>query len=54
MQTMDINTLRIVATILAFSAFVSIVAWAFLPSRREAQEERGRSVLDDEAGERGA
>jgi hypothetical protein len=48
---MDINTLRIVATILAFSAFASIAVWAFLPSRREQQERRGCSVLQDEAGE---
>jgi hypothetical protein len=49
---MDINTLRIVATILAFSAFAAIAVWAYLPSRREKLEEQGSSLLKDEDGGR--
>jgi cbb3-type cytochrome oxidase subunit 3 len=47
MRTMDINTIRILTTILAFGTFAAIVAWAYLPSRRESQEMRARSVLED-------
>ena len=35
---MDINTIRILVTVLAFAAFLGIVTWAYGPSRRERFE----------------
>ena len=46
---MDINTLRIAVTLISFAAFVGIVIWAYRPSRRQALEEQGRSILEDRA-----
>ena len=46
---MDINTFRIAVTLLTFAAFLGIVAWAYWPSRRQALEEQGRSILKDNA-----
>ncbi|MEW6688862.1 MAG: cbb3-type cytochrome c oxidase subunit 3 [Pseudomonadota bacterium] len=50
---MDLNTLRIVVTLVAFAAFLGIVWWAYAPSRREALERVGRSIVEDEGGEGG-
>ena len=44
---MDINLIRIVVTLLCFIAFLWIVLWAFRPSRRELQEMRAASILED-------
>jgi len=44
---MDINTLRIIVTLLTFAAFLGIVAWAYRPSRKESLERVGRSILED-------
>ncbi len=44
---MDINTLRIAVTLVTFASFLAIVAWAYLPSRREALDRQGRSILED-------
>jgi len=49
---MDVNTLRIVFTILGLAAFGAITLWAFLPSRKGLQEARARRILEDDAGER--
>jgi len=46
---MDINTLRISITLISFAAFVGIVAWAYLPSRRRDMERQGASILEDRA-----
>ena len=46
---MDINTLRIAVTLVSLAAFVGIVVWAYRPSRRQALEEQGRSILEDNA-----
>jgi len=46
---MDINTLRIAVTLISLAAFVGIVIWAYRPSRRQALEEQGRSILEDNA-----
>ena len=44
---MDLNTLRILVTIAALSAFLGIVWWAYSPSRKQALEEQGRSILEE-------
>ena len=44
---MDVNSLRIAVTLFAFTAFVWILVWAYLPSRKRTQEERGRSILEE-------
>jgi cbb3-type cytochrome oxidase subunit 3 len=46
---MDINTFRIAVTLVTFAAFLGIVVWAYWPSRRQALEEQGRSILEDNA-----
>jgi cbb3-type cytochrome oxidase subunit 3 len=48
---MDLNTLRIAVTLVAFAAFLGIVLWAYWPSRRGELERQGRSILEDGAGE---
>jgi cytochrome c oxidase cbb3-type subunit IV len=45
---MDINLLRIVATIIAFIMFVAILVWAFLPSQKERFDEAARLPFLDE------
>ena len=44
---MDINTLRIVVTLVTFAAFLLVVVWAYRPSRRQELEQKGRSILED-------
>ena len=44
---MDINDLRIAVTLVSFLAFLAIVAWAYLPKRRQKLEQQGRSILED-------
>ena len=44
---MDINILRIAITIVALATFLGIVAWAYLPSRKQALDEEGRRLLED-------
>ncbi|HEX2651951.1 MAG TPA: CcoQ/FixQ family Cbb3-type cytochrome c oxidase assembly chaperone [Burkholderiales bacterium] len=44
---MDVNQLRIVITLLAFAAFVWIVVWAYLPSRKRLHEQEARRILED-------
>ena len=45
---MDINSFRIVVTLLAFTAFVWIVIWAYLPSRKRLLEDEARRILEDQ------
>lgn len=44
---MDVNQLRIAITLLAFAAFVWILVWAFLPSRKRLHEREARRILED-------
>jgi len=46
---MDINDLRSVMTVLAFLAFIGIVAWAYSGRRKQAYEEAARLPLDDDS-----
>ena len=45
---MDINTLRTLMTLLAFSAFLGVVWWAYGPSRRERFESDALLVFDED------
>ena len=45
---MDINTLRIAVTLIAFTAFVSILVWAYSPSRKRALDEEALRILEDD------
>ena len=44
---MDVNLIRILVTLFCFVAFLWIVLWAYRPSRRELQEMRAASILED-------
>ena len=44
---MDVNTLRVIVTVATFAAFLGIVLWAYLPSRRQALERQAMSILED-------
>ena len=46
---MDINDLRSVFTVLAFLAFMGIVAWAYSDRRTKAYEEAANLPLDDDS-----
>ena len=46
---MDINTLRIMVTLVSIAAFLFIAVRAYLPSRKELLEREGRSILEDGA-----
>jgi cytochrome c oxidase cbb3-type subunit 4 len=41
-QTMDINTLRIVATVASFAAFIGIWGWAWSRARRGSFDDAAR------------
>lgn len=45
---MDVNTLRIVATLLAFGTFLGIAAWAYARGNRARFEEAGRIPLEQD------
>jgi len=44
---MDINTMRIIVTLALLAAFLGIVLWAYLPSRRQGLERQAMSILED-------
>ena len=44
----DINLLRSAVTVAAFVAFIGILVWAYLPSRRQSLEEAAALALKDE------
>jgi cytochrome c oxidase cbb3-type subunit 4 len=44
---MDINTLRVIVTVVALITFLGIVAWAWSSRRRADFEAASRLVLDD-------
>jgi F0F1-type ATP synthase membrane subunit b/b' len=43
----DVNSLRIAVTVIAFAAFLWIVLWAYLPSRKKLLDEHARRILED-------
>ena len=45
---MDINDLRSVSTLLAFVAFLAIVAWAYSGKRKSAFDEAAALPLNDD------
>jgi cytochrome c oxidase cbb3-type subunit IV len=46
---MDMNTLRVVVTVLSLAAFVGIVAWAWLRRNQAAFAQAAQLVLADDA-----
>jgi cbb3-type cytochrome oxidase subunit 3 len=44
---MDINTIRIVVTLIALGAYLAIVLWAYLPQRKARLDAQARSILDE-------
>ena len=44
---MDVNTVRIVVTVLALTAYVGIVWWAYLPHRRDGLDAEARRILEE-------
>lgn len=45
---MDITTLRIVATLVAFATFIGIVIWAWAGSNRQRFEEAARLPFEQD------
>jgi cbb3-type cytochrome oxidase subunit 3 len=43
----DINALRITVTLGSLAAFLAIALWAYLPSRKAAQDAQGRGILEE-------
>ena len=44
---MDINTIRIVVTIVSLLAFAAIVWWVYSPSRRLMLKEEDKRILEE-------
>jgi cbb3-type cytochrome oxidase subunit 3 len=44
---MDINLIRTLVTLACLAAFLGIVWWAYLPSRKRALELQARSILEE-------
>ena len=44
---MDVNTIRIVVTLIALCAYVAIVVWAYTPLRKERLDAEARRILDE-------
>jgi cytochrome c oxidase cbb3-type subunit 4 len=45
---MDVNTLRIVATLAAFATFLTIAGWAYYRGNRERFDEAARIPFEQE------
>ena len=45
---MDLDLIRIAVTLAAFAAFLGIVWWAYLPSRKRKLEVQAMSILEKE------
>ena len=45
---MELNTLRVVMTLVSFAVFIGIIAWALAPSNRRAFEEASMIPLSDD------
>ena len=48
---MDINDMRVVMTVLAFVAFIGIVAWAYGRERKDRFDDAARLPFSTEPGE---
>ncbi len=46
---MDVNLVRSALAVVVFAAFLAIVWWAYLPSRKAALERVARSVLGEDS-----
>jgi cbb3-type cytochrome oxidase subunit 3 len=46
---MDVNLIRSLLSVVAFAAFLGIVWWAYLPSRKTAQDRVASSVLGEDS-----
>ena len=46
-MNMDINLVRNLITVAAFVAFLAIVLWSYAPSRKQALQRHGESILED-------
>ena len=44
---MDVNTFRILVTLVALGAFLGIVLWAYAPMRKERLDAEARRILDE-------
>jgi cbb3-type cytochrome oxidase subunit 3 len=44
---MDVNTLRILVTLAALGAYLAIVLWAYLPTRKAQLDAEARRILDE-------
>jgi cytochrome c oxidase cbb3-type subunit 4 len=44
----DINTARIIMTLISFAVFAGIIAWALAPANRQAFQEAALIPLDDD------
>lgn len=49
---MDINTVRGIATILAFAAFIGVCWWAFSARRKKDFEEAANLPFDDDEADK--
>jgi len=47
---MDVNTIRIVATLAAFVTFIGILAWAFHRGNRDRFDEAARIPFERDGG----
>ena len=45
---MDLNTVRIIMTIISFVVFAGIIAWAMAPANRKSFQEAALIPLDDD------
>jgi cytochrome c oxidase cbb3-type subunit 4 len=45
---MDINTVRVIVTVVSFAAFVAILAWALAPGNRSRFESAARIPQEEE------
>ena len=45
---MDLNTVRIIMTIVSFAVFAGIIAWALAPANRRSFQEAAMIPLDDD------
>ncbi len=45
---MDINLIRTLVTLACLGAFLGIVWWAYLPSRRRSLELQAMSILEED------
>jgi cbb3-type cytochrome oxidase subunit 3 len=47
---MDVNTIRIVVTLVALGAYVAIVLWAYAPRRKPDLDAEARRILNEVDG----